>query len=346
MNRLLKRRFPVMTQSAWLGGVTKYDYDFTALGDGALPFPWVGSTFAISTAKLINTPTLGPEILTDPGLEATYTDGLCGTLTKTGAPTVADGAPDVHGGSHSQSFANTNVGQQIEYPTITNPTAHSWYYATLWHKMTVGAKDSNFNWSVSHGGGTSHGQSGSVFTGSDWTQKKVSQILFVKDWTYFVAAYNYSADAHTVLVDDGSLKKITSSTLFAMLPQVSRMATVKIQPSAMVDQTISGAVAWANSQTDPTYYLLATVAWRYNEIGPTIGLVKFVNGTGSQLIAPTYAGEVTDAWVEIRPTDNTHVGVYYNNTQIGSDVEVTDVPGAYPGIVISGGNNVKGFFAG
>lgn len=322
-------------------------YDFTALGDGALPSPWVGATFAISSAKLINTPTLGDELLTDSGLEANYTDGLCDTLTKNGVPTVVDGAPDVHGGSHAQSFEKTGTNQWIRYPVIT-PVANAWYLASLWHKMTVGAKDNDFKAILYHAARFPSGGAGTdlIFTSASWTQKKTSLITGDTTDLAFEAANSFTADAHTVIVDDGSVKRITVSTLFAMLPAASRSAIVKVQPSTLADNTLSGVVMWADAQSNPTTYLIAIFRNRYNEIGPEIGLMKVVNSVPTQLVNMTYTAEVADAWIEIRPTDDDTVGLYYNNIQIGSDVDVSDVTGACPGLLISGGNSLKGFFVG
>jgi hypothetical protein len=77
-----------------------------------------------------------------------------------------------------------------------------------------------------------------------------------------------------------------------------------------------------------------------------IGLIKIVDGTPTELIAPTGVTGVDGAWLEIRPTDNDTVGLYYNNTQVGSDADVADVPGSYCGFGITGGNNLEGFFVG
>ena len=152
----------------------------------------------------------------------------------------------------------------------------------------------------------------------------------------------------TVIVDDGELVRLTYADLFSMIsnPLPNRLATVKVQPDTLVDCSLSGIVAWANANASPDTYLLCY--WRYRTPKDRIsfGLMKCVAGTWTSLIAETSAVTVANAWLEIRPVDADTVGMYYNNVQISTDKDVADVPGAYAGMVISGGNNVKSFFVG
>jgi hypothetical protein len=325
-----------------------YTFNPASLPDGALPWPWVGATFAISGGKAINTPTLGAELLTDPGLEATYTDGKCGTLTLFGTPTLTDGAPDVHGGSHAQQIVTTAGNQWLRMPSVT-PVAFTWYLCSMWEKLIAGASSADFKGLFSTGtffpsGGAGYGM---LINNVAWAQKKSSFVVTTTDAITFYVVYNQDAAAHTAIVDDGSVKALTYSTLFSMIQiPVSRLATVKIQPAAIADGTVSGVVAWGNANASPTTYLMATVNRRYSENLLEIGLMKCVGGTYTQVIDITNVSEVANAWLEIRPVDNDTVGLYYNNTQISTNKDVTDVPGTYSGFFISGGNNVKGFFVG
>lgn len=333
-----------------MGGGFKTPYTFNPAGfaDGPLPSPWIGSTFAISSGVVINTPTVGPtELLTDPGLEAAYTAGLCDTLTKNGTPTVADGAPDVHGGSHAQSFDATAVNQWLRYPLVA-AVVNTWYLASCWEKMTAGSASNDFTGKFTLTGAypASGAGFGWLLNDAAWTQNKVSFVASAVQNINFFPAWNFAAGVHTAIVDDGSLKIITYATLWAMLPSVSRMAIVKAQPSTIVDGTITGLVAWGSAQASPTTYLMATINRRYNETLLEIGLMKCVAGTFTQLINPTATAQVANAWLEIRPVDNDTVGLYYNNVQIGANQDVADVPGGYPGMVITGGNTLKGFFVG
>lgn len=51
------------------GEFLPYLINFATLPDGALPNPWTGATWSISGGRLINTPTLNGELLTDGALE-------------------------------------------------------------------------------------------------------------------------------------------------------------------------------------------------------------------------------------------------------------------------------------
>jgi len=93
------------------------EFDFTAMSDGFLPSVFTGTTWAISTGKAINTPTLGAELLTDPGLEGTYTAGKANALTKTGLPTLTESA-DAHGGSKAQEFTGAAITNAVYWAAV------------------------------------------------------------------------------------------------------------------------------------------------------------------------------------------------------------------------------------
>jgi hypothetical protein len=329
------------------GGISlPYTFDPSALGDGALPAPWVGSTFSVASGIITNAPTLGEELLTDPGLEANYTTGKCDTLTMNGTPTVADAGVGAHGGSHAQQMESTAANQWLRYPQVAAVTGQ-WYQGSLWQNLTVGAASADFNSYFSQGAmfPSGGGSAGRIFSGTGYQQFKTA---FLTNSTAVISLYAFSSFANrTGIADDGSLKAITYSTLFAMLNQpVSRSLTVKIKPAASADATVTGVILWADAKESPTSYVMAVFRKRYNITPLEIGLMKVVNGTPTQLINLTSTTQVTDADLEIRPVDDDTVGLYYNNTQIGGNIDVTDVPGSYAGMLVSGGNSVKSFFVG
>ena len=109
------------------------------LGAGGANVTWCDQgTWSISGSKLYNTPTLGTEVCSDPGLEATYTSGKCDTLTKGGTPTLAESA-DVHGGSKAQSFVADAQLENVRL-AMTGLTAGTWYSMSQWSKRSAGTK--------------------------------------------------------------------------------------------------------------------------------------------------------------------------------------------------------------
>jgi len=319
--------------------------DFTAMSDGALPAFVYADTWSISTGKAINTPRLGAELLTDPGLEAAYVAGLCGTLTMNGSPTVAESA-DAHGGSKAQQFTATAFNNRLNYPVFAG-VAGAWYKFSIWAKRTAGTAGNN-SFIIEQTLNIPAAGASQRLTGAAYQQEAGSLISTTTNNMFIFAVREVTGGGSydTVIIDDGSFKRITYSDLFAMLDGGDRTATVKAQPSTLADGTLSGAVAWASGVSSPDTYLLAY--WRYRAPKDLInvGLIKCVSGTYTSLIAETSAVITPGAWVEIRPVDSTTVGLYYDNVQISTDQTVTDVPGKRAGFLASGGNNLDRFFVG
>jgi hypothetical protein len=307
------------------------------------PFPFqLSPTFSISSGVIVNAPTIGTELLTDPGLEANYTAGLCDTLTLTGAATVAQSV-DVHGGTKAQEFTATAFNNRLNWPIVVG-TAGSWYLYSVWSKRTAGIAG-KVGIKIYQAGALPDENPTAIISNAIYTQEKLSYLCTANNNTFVYPGIQLDiAPFDTVIVDDGSLKQYTTGDLFALLPSASRLASIKIQPSTLIDHTISGCVIWA---TNANSYILATYypyAYDHQYICP--GLMKCVNGTYTQLITTAVVLAVANAWMEIRPVDNTTVGLFYDNTQIGAYQNVMDVPGNQAGIMISGGNNIKSVYLG
>ncbi len=326
-----------------------YTVDFSTKADGKLPKWFLGDTFSIASGKATNTPEAGANILADdPGLESAYTDGLNGYVTVAiGAPTVAESA-DAHGGTKAQQATATGNTDAIwfSWPRV-NGIIGAWFRFSVWAKRTAGANGhtimSMFNTDAKPGTNASV-----EITSAAYKKYQASLIAGSATFVYpYGFKQNGAAGYDTVVFDDGVAEKLTSATLFALVKQkVSRLASVKVKPATLEDGTWSGVVAWASGTEDPDTFLLAAFN-RHVESGYTdAALLKCVAGTWTVMIASTALETVEDAWLEIRPVDNDTVGLYYNNVQVGGDIDVADVPGKYCGFLITGGNNVKGFFVG
>lgn len=341
-----KRLLTVLGQ----GGVRlPYTFDPSGMSDGALPgaFSSKGG-WTISSGHGVCSPTLGVELLTDGGLEGTYTGGLCAALSKTGTPTVAESA-DVHGGSKAQSFLADADGETLIFPFLT-PEANTWYLATGWGKST-GTNANKTMYLNQIGGKPLNNCYPRAWTSASYIQRKVAQFSNSTNALYFYAvAQNTGSDFETVIIDDFSLKKITTSTMFAMC---KARADVTAKAKYTWDRDgVCGVVARANASDNPSTYLQAFYFNVSNAFAYCV-LWKCVSGVYTQLIADwTNAGgagsggiPASTEWLEIRCSGTT-VRLFHNNIQVGADQTVSDVNGIYAGVFQSGGSQLEIFFVG
>ena len=262
------------------------------------------------------TPTWGAELLTDPGLEGTYTAGLCAGFTKAGSPTVAQSA-DVHGGSKAQEFTPVANGNGIYYASLTSVSGFQ--RVSQWSKRTAGASGKNNIQLVTTFGTIKYvpGQ-----TWADWTETEIIARTGGAS-TLYVAINRDASVFDTVIVDDVSHKKLVLASALATPTQHAADAIVRAGVTAPVPY--QGGVAMnLNSATSPTYGVLAYVD--ANPLG-TVGTVaatldQIVNNVFTRLIhaVVTY---VAGASIEVRNTGTTYQ-LWYNGVQIGTDQTISD----------------------
>jgi hypothetical protein len=339
-----KTAISIVTQKAF-----STPYTYTPGADGALPYPWKGSTFAITSGVIVNTPTLEGELLTDPGLEATYTGGKCDTLAKNGSPTLAESA-DVHGGSKAQEFTGAALNNFVYWGLLAGVVGQ-WYQFSAWGKRTAGTTGDVQGAAIYQANALPVDSRLGIFNSASYAQRKISFISKTTDNIFRYAAKTISSTTYdTVVVDDGSFQKITFSSLMAMLPPATANLTVKAQLNTFVDKTMHGLVVRGSSQTNPTncIFVLCHDYDFTDSYGVNISVVKKIGSTYTLVLADTLKGFVADAWVEARCTGST-VKIYYNNAQVGADLTISDaelVNNLYHGIFSSGGNSLKAFFVG
>jgi hypothetical protein len=214
---LVRRLLQLANQGA--AGLT-FPYTFDPTGLSAFPAGWTAPTYTIAGNVISNSPTLGSELLTDPGLEAAYTGGLCGSISAATGGTPTEVTSGVHGGSKAQGWTPDGNFQSVI--DVRTPTAQRWYKWLVYIKRTAGtggkiltqlsqtmAGYSRFVTSASYI------QSGAVVY-TDNTDNLTS---------YYAIQGNGGFD--TVVVDDASLKVITASSLFALVDAGNKDYTVK-----------------------------------------------------------------------------------------------------------------------
>lgn len=327
----------------------KLPYTLTPSGlpDGAFPAGWTGSTWTISSGKGVCSPTLGAELLPDPGLEATYTDGVCNSLTKSHAGVTCTESADVHGGSKAQTFLSDAANYYI-YKYLV-PTANTWYLYSGWAKRTDGANSKVYLSAYQAGSGPKTSAVSNPYTSAAYAQYSLLKRTYDTSNFIYYAALQKNTGYDTVIVDDLSIKAITQASMLA-LRKAKANATVKAQYTWDGNGSC-GVMARANAASNPNTFLLA-IYTRFDTYVYCC-LEKCVAGTWTTLIA-TYTNSpgsggggipTNTQWLEIRCSGNT-IQLFQNNIQVGTDQTVTDVPGLYAGVFSCGGPQLEGFFVG
>jgi len=331
-----------------LGGddILPLTIDFTVLGDGGLPSSLLGPTWAIASGVAVNTPTLGPtELLTDPGLEATYTAGKCDTLTKGGSPTLAESA-DVHGGSKAQEFTATIVNDRLNFPVVAG-VAGQWYKGSLWGKRSAGTSP-NTCFRIFQTGALPVNTEQDEMIGAAYTQQATNIISTTTNAIFVYPAYEVgSAGGNTLLLDDGSLQAITYSSLFALLPATRADVVLKIQPAAFADGTLLGIVLRGDARTAPTNAIIAL--WRslarFRATNGEWYLLTKIGSTYALVAGPTNPALAANAWFEVRASGTT-ITVYYNDVLLTTQT-ITNAAldgNRFHGILAAGSNKLNRFF--
>jgi len=331
---------PVMA----LGGgvsILPLDIDFSTLEDGALPEPLVGATWAVSSGVAVNTPTLGSELLTDPGLEAAYTDGKCNSLSKTGLPTLTESA-DSHGGSKAQQYIGALSTNNISYENVTGVVGN-WYQFSSWGKRTAGAANNTYAWLVQANALPAAPANRSAITSATYAQLRLAHVS--TETSSIICSPARGGDgSDTVIVDDGSLKIITPTSLHALINAGRAAVTLRAQLNTLTDETLIGLVIRADTVSNPTNALYVYAYQQPTAPGKLlVGVLKRLNATYTALLATVQVDVVADAYLEAR-TSGTTVQVFYNGTQVGTDLTEADCATyTHFGIFSSGNNGVKRF---
>lgn len=295
--------------------------DFSVMPDGPLPAMFVGTTWTISSGKAINTPALGLELLSDPGLEATYTAGLCATLAKNGSPTVSDGAPDVHGGSHSQQFTATGGSDYLQHSIAV--TLHKFYCYSVYGKRTSGSQ-------------IMAGQT--IYQAGGWeVSRQIDSAVYARYMLYSRSrnagqpfylrpiGMQFGSTYDTFIVDDESLKQVTDSSLFSTVDVLEYDVTVRCTISAVNGITIiptprgilGGVVLNLDSASNPQNYVIAWISGSY------VYLEKCVGGAFTTLLNIQSITWGAGKYLQVTKTGTTYK-LYYDGIQIGADQTISD----------------------
>jgi hypothetical protein len=207
-------------------------------------------TAAISGNAAVISPTAGAELLADPGLEATYTGGLCTSLTKSGTPTVTQSA-DVHGGTKAQAFAAGIVNDKLNYNIML--TNGIWYMASLWFKRTGGGGNLLPNF---YDGAANHffpNPSGGYTKYVVTARAGGTNGILNPMWS----TYNPVGD-DAGIVDDVSVLPLTLASLFSSVTDAKTSdALIDVKVAALTTGTQAGVAVRLDSASAPTKGIVA-----------------------------------------------------------------------------------------
>lgn len=312
--------------------------------DGVLGNGWTSPNYLIVSGKAVGTPTVGSELLADPGLEVAYTSGLCGTLALSGSPTMVESA-DVHGGSKAQQFTGVASNNDAYWSVRPAAVNGQWYLARLWTKKTTLSNDNArvlISQAAAKPATTLHRPINQASYGEIVQIFRTDSTAVI---TYGVREFGSSAFT-TIIFDDGSIKPITYSTLFAL--RQSGQANLIVRAGMNQTEGICGIVVRADDLSNPQNCIIAYLH-RANLYFYII-LEKRVNGVWSQLIAPVlianYSVYVSDKLLEIR-CNGSSVSLYYDSVQIGTTQTVADatiINNTINGVMAGGGSSITRFF--
>lgn len=333
------------------GGLLPYTLDFTTLPDGALPELFTNYTWAILAGRAVNAPTLVANELTNPGLEGTYTAGLSPNLTKNGTPTVAEDTITPHGGTSAQSVAPAAVNDNVVWPIVVG-VADTWYQISVWGKRTAGSGTGTLLNAFQTGMlPDSVSAIRTAHLNATYTLLKSAFYSATTNNIFVYPAYEVSAAGNTAIVDDGTLQKITRSSMYALANFGITDGVWKIKPDAFVDHTEVAIVIRADGATDPANCIYAVIMsdGRFPTTNGYVYLMKKVGSTTSVVLSVQAITLVADAWFEVRASGTT-ISVWYNGAQVSTDQTVSDAAlntgsNTYAGIFSAGGNPLKSFFA-
>ena len=303
-------------------------YDSFTRGDGAIgstetsgpsseacpQYAWTGGTWTISGNKVVDTPTLGGDVLTDGSLEnwTSGTDLTSWTETLSGTSTVNQETSILHGGSNSVKLVTDSSNSSVRIQQTYNHTIGSWYQLMGWVYTESTSKYLQFHLN-------NNTINLNVNPGTTWKN-------YYSEYRATVASnyvgYKSSTASESVYGDDLTLKPFTLSTLFTTINTNSIAGTYSVELTIpTTGWHYAGLAICLNSQDNPT----AGIIIYYNR--SNIIVDKFTEtGAWTNLIteAASYsADKVIKADVTVA-SGHVYLTAYYDNVQKGSQQDITD----------------------
>jgi hypothetical protein len=214
----------------------------------------------------------GTEILTNPGLEGPYSNGLASGWSKNGGAIISEETTIIHGGSASQKIVGVNFGDGVFQYKQSDLTAGDWVQVSAWAYRVAGSLDTYVRINTD----------GIIFVTSinSWGMG-LHTGRYVSGNTG-VYALQSSAAAVTAYLDDASVKKLSLPSCFGVKRFYTPTGDVIAQAElTCIVNTQVGFVVNLDDATTPKNFMLAYID------GAKAYLDKCVNGVYTSVIAGT-----------------------------------------------------------
>lgn len=304
------------------GGSPSYSFDFSSLPDGTMPSPWVGSgTAAISGGKAVLTPTLGAEILYDPGIEtwASATDATLWLEGVSGTSTVNREATVKHGGNFAARLDVDGSNSNVNIVDSHNQAANVFYICSVWARADSGTPD------VGIGPGATPNPTVFALTSSYAQYQSAWLATGVASFTL----KRNSAAGRSLYFDDASKKTITTGTMLRVI-ELNTPNVIVFASGVGLSDLIWGVCAHVDDYTNPQNGLFAFGG------KSTIEFYQLLSGAFTALIAPTAYSPIDGAVMKIIQNGTT-AQLWYNGQQVSTDKTINAAiqTGKYHGIFSS-----------
>jgi len=297
-------------------------FDDFARDDGAIGNGWhAGLTWAISSGKVLNSPIPGSNIFPNGvgGFEGTYAGGKAPGWNTVGGTSQSEETIIVHEGVSAQKITVASNSTALQKIFSNLFTIGDWYSFRAWAYPDVNVNVEHFinDTTATHGDGLV------LNFANTWNEHSVIFKPRGKGWF----EKSTVGGAATVIFDDFSINKFTFTDLIAT--RETSISDVDISIDATRGSLLMsnvGIIANLDSNTNPLNYLMAFVRYHnnYNNNLCSVIVDKCVNGVTTNLINVgnlSYGAGRTLRLVK----DGTSVGVFYNGTQVGDTITVSNL---------------------
>jgi|GEM_PF-6541961 len=264
------------------------------------PIPLISDNFEDlynSSVGNVNPTTSGIELLADTSLEASYTGGLCSSLTKVGVGTTIQSS-DSHTGTYAQDFTPVSGSPRLLWNKVT-PTLNLWYRASMWAKKLAG-NTTTF-----------------AFVNSlNSYSTPINSATYVK---YVVSTRTTTTDqmevrclggTDDVIFDDGSLQTLNIPSLMATSNMYLSDNLAIYANITLAIGSNCGFVLNLDNEVNPKYYILGFITYK-NASTKNVELIKCVNGVYSDIAASTSITYVNGGELKLAKLGTT-ISLYYN----------------------------------
>ena len=276
------------------------------VGGKALSSRWYAPTWSVAGGVLLNTPTLGAELLTNGNME------LDASWASSGTPTTNErSSQQAHGGTYSRKFI-TDAGYEGVSQSIA-PTVGVWHYLSGWwygdgaHTLSLAIDGGNLlETYISN-------------APAAWSNKVASFRCISVGVSLYCRSIGAGATAY---LDDVTLKSIVASTLFCSVnSRLSNFNLVAPPISAFQAATQCRVVLRLDSPTNPQNFVIAYVDGAGN-----VKIEKCAGGTYTPLSTVAAAYGATKYFSA--KTNGSSISIYYGTSDYCTLIATVTVPDA------------------